>query len=100
MAAGAYQPEAGYATLDLGFPKYTVEDVPAFKDPQGVPGSVFGNSKDAAAEVDLSTLDPKQAAKLEAKRLKAAQQAKVAQEKQMAKLRALAGQATSQRSGT
>jgi hypothetical protein len=35
-------------------------------------------------------LDPKQAAKLEAKRLEAAQRSKVAQEKQMAKLRALA----------
>lgn len=89
VAAGAYQPESGYATLDLGFPKYSVDDGPAFKGPQGEPGGILA-SGGKEEEVDLSTLSPKQAAKLEAQRQAAAQRAKVEQEKQIAKLRALA----------
>jgi hypothetical protein len=97
VAAGAYQPESGYATMDLAFPKYTVEDGPAFKDPQGVPGGIFGiNAGADDAEVDQASLDPKQAAKLEAKRQEAAQRAKVEQEKQMAKLRAMAAKQQAQ----
>jgi acetyl-CoA carboxylase carboxyltransferase component len=94
MAAGAYQPEEGYAIMDLGFPKYNVDDGPAYKGPQGEPGGILSNS--AEKEEDLSNMDPKQAAKLQAKRLEAAKRAQVEQEKQMAKLKALAAKQQAQ----